>query len=168
MKTMELVIFSKGVPVVIKYDEQDHDTISGYAWYIDYYGYARAQIDKRAVHMHRLILGLKKGDGVVVDHKNRIKTDNTRANLRLCTQRDNARNKCGPKWSKCKYLGVSYMRKKTKDTNKIYIFSQIKVGGKNYFLGTFKTEEAAAMAYNEAAKKHFGEFANLNVIPQAL
>ena len=34
------------------------------------------------------------------------------------------------------------------------------------YLGTYKTPEDAAQAYNAAAVKYFGEFAQLNVIPK--
>jgi len=57
---------------------------------------------------------------------------------------------------KRKYLGVSYNRK--------YIRAKISVNGKNINLGYFKTEIDAAIAYNEAAIKYHGEFANLNKI----
>jgi hypothetical protein len=38
------------------------------------------------------------------------------------------------------------------------------VNGKRLELGYFKTAREAAIAYNEAAKKHHGEFARLNPI----
>ena len=40
--------------------------------------------------------------------------------------------------------------------------AKITAKGKQYFLGVFKTEEAAGRAYDEAAKKYHGEYARLN------
>lgn len=41
----------------------------------------------------------------------------------------------------------------------------IGVNGRDIKLGSFKTQEEAALAYNEAATKHLGDKARLNVIP---
>lgn len=39
-----------------------------------------------------------------------------------------------------------------------------KLNGTTIRLGGFNLEEDAAKAYNEFAKKHYGEFANLNIL----
>lgn len=59
-----------------------------------------------------------------------------------------------------KHKGVSW--------NKIHKKWQVSIqkDGKHYYLGYFHNEEEAAHAYNIAAKKLFGEFANLNEIEQ--
>lgn len=41
----------------------------------------------------------------------------------------------------------------------------IRVNYKQIHLGNFRTKEEAARRYNEAALKYFGEFAELNEIP---
>ena len=43
--------------------------------------------------------------------------------------------------------------------------ARIKVYGENIQIGYFKEKVAAAKAYNDAAKKHHGEFAHINSIP---
>ena len=42
--------------------------------------------------------------------------------------------------------------------------ARIKVKGKLIYLGGYDTEEAAALAYNAAAIKHFGEYAKINQV----
>ena len=53
------------------------------------------------------------------------------------------------------YRGVSC-------THDNYIQAQIRINGRNTYLGIFSTPELAAKAYDEAAKKHHGAKAKLN------
>lgn len=122
------------------------------------------------IRMHRLILGLKPFDRKMVDHRDRNGLNNQRSNIRICSNAENQKNKQPSGTSK--YLGVcwhttkrTYFRKKTNDWV-TYISSSwkssIKAGDKYKHLGRFENEIDAAKAYNEAAIKYHGEFANLN------
>lgn len=57
-----------------------------------------------------------------------------------------------------KYKGVDF--DKTSGTYR----SRIKLNGKEIYLGRFRNEKKAALAYNEKAVKLFKKFAKLNVI----
>jgi hypothetical protein len=57
-----------------------------------------------------------------------------------------------------KYKGVTYLKKLDKWQ------AQIEINYKSIYLGIFLFEEEAAIAYNEAALHHFGEFAVLNEV----
>ena len=59
----------------------------------------------------------------------------------------------------------SRFRGVTRQKNTEKFLAAIKNGDKSLHLGTFDSEIDAAIAYNEAAKIHFGTFANLNEIP---
>ena len=157
---MELIITNKkGEKLKVLYDECDHELVAAHRWHVNSTGYAvsniRMEQGRGTLLMHRLILDIKCRD-TQVDHKNRNRLDNRRCNIRPCTVSENRRNKSST--GACKYLGVSYQ----KVNGRIYIRASITINSKNVHLGRFKTEEAAARAYDQAAKKHFGEFANLN------
>lgn len=104
------------------------------------------------ISMHRLIIEAKKG--TIVDHKDGNGLNNTKDNLRICTNRQNAINRRG--WGTSKYLGVSF----EKESNKWR--ARINTGTKKINIGRFDIEENAAIAYNIFAEKHHGEFARFN------
>lgn len=140
-------------------DEADHAMLSEFSWCVNKKGYAIAW-DKRTrkvIRMHRFILGAQLG--ILVDHINFNKLDNTRANLRLCTAQENSMNR--KPLNKTKYKGVTW-KKATKRW-----CASIKRSGHQKHLGYFATEEEARLAYNKAAKELHGEFAYINPAPPA-
>jgi hypothetical protein len=107
------------------------------------------------VLMHRFIVDCPKG--FVVDHINGDGLDNRRSNLRICSQRENSRNRVGANG----YCGVSWKA----DCGRWR--ARIMVDRREISLGVFDTPEQAAEAYNRAAIKHYGQFAKLNVFGPA-
>lgn len=92
---MKQLILAKGVVI---YDDQDHELIDQYRWHVSDLGYAvwRGRVDgvQKTIRMHRLIMQCP--DKLVVDHLNHNRLDNRRANLRICTQAENTRNRKEP------------------------------------------------------------------------
>jgi len=84
---------TKGAVAIV--DEEDYEIVSQYKWHLSSTGYAvwRGNIDgnKKTVRMHRLITSAP--DGLIVDHLNRNPLDNRKSNLRVCTQKENAKNR---------------------------------------------------------------------------
>ena len=109
--------------------------------------------------MHRDLCGLAAGDRRQVDHINGDGLDNRRINLRICTPSQNSANKRkGNGTYSSKYKGVSWAKDRSKWD------AYIRVNRVLRKLGGFVNEDDAARAYNEAALKAFGGFANLNVV----
>ncbi len=94
-------------------------------------------------------------EGYEVDHINHDGLDNRRCNLRLATRANNCHNQRSFKGSS-KYKGVWRVGEKWA--------ACIRVDGRSKRLGTFVSEKEAALAYNQAAREHYGEFAKLNEI----
>lgn len=82
------------------------------------------------------------GHKVVVDHKDNVSTNNRIGNLQLITQRQNT---IKDKVSKSGFTGVTFIERSKKWQ------SQIKINGKNFFLGSFFTKEEACLAYKKAS-----------------
>lgn len=95
----------------------------------------------------------------VIDHINGDGLDNRKNNIRICTQAQNMSNqKKQIRATSSKYKGVKF------DKSRNLWHARIKPNSKEIFLGRFDSEHAAAIAYNIAAKKYFGDFANINKI----
>jgi hypothetical protein len=109
--------------------------------------------------MHREILGFGPGDPPI-DHRNHDGLDNRRQNLRPCTYGQNQVNSKPRNGRRFKgvYRHSPHWRKKR-------FQAHITVANKRISLGYFLTEREAARAYDIAARKHFGDFAKLN-LPQ--
>lgn len=145
-------------------DDGDYEYLSQFNWWLDMCGYAMREQHlgredgkrkRKKILMHRIIA--QTPEGMDTDHINGDRTDNRRSNLRVCTRRENTRNaRKTTRQTSSKYKGVCWHKR-----NKIW-GAQIRVNGKQKYLGDFKTEEQAAHAYNEAALEFYGEFANLN------
>jgi hypothetical protein len=110
---------------------------------------------KFRLKLHRFIMGFGPGDPDV-DHINANNLDCRRSNLRACTDFENLMNLRKRRDSKSPYKGVA-LRKENGTWH-----AQIQAHGKIYRLGTYRTPEEAAHAYDDAARRLHGEFARLN------
>lgn len=126
------------------------------AGYLHKKGYIRIGIWKHQYWAHRLAFLYMTGEWPKgeVDHKNKLKDDNRWDNLRRATRSQNASNQRVYKKHTRRFKGVSPCNGRFK--------AVIGYGGKTYHIGMFKTEEAAARAYDVEAIKAHGEFASLN------
>ena len=150
---MQLIELTQGQ--FTKVDDEDYIYLNQFKWHAHKEGrrrdifYAKRKIrvgDKVvALPMQNFIMDSPKG--MIVDHIDHDTLNNQKANLRVCSVLENRRNNSVV--GKCGFKGV-------------YILASITVNGKNISLGTFETLEEAAHAYDTAAIKYFGEFANLN------
>jgi hypothetical protein len=135
-------------------DDEDFDVLSNYRWYFETgekWRYPRTAKNGRWVTVHRMILGITDKE-VKIDHINHNPLDNRRINLRICTDSQNQGNRLPNSKTVSKYKGVYPLNGKW----------AAKVKRKH--LGTFETQEEAALVYNEAAKVQFGDFAYLNAL----
>lgn len=146
-------------------DDEDYGKIKDFTWhlskdrhdfYIETFVYPGDSARERIL-MHRLIAGAQKDS--LVDHINHNTLDNRKANLRICSIKENSRNRRRRKQGyTSKYKGVYFCKTKRRYRARIFM------DGKSIHLGSFKNEEDAARAYNEAVMIYFGEFASLNEI----
>lgn len=110
------------------------------------------------MYLHRILINAKKGQ--VVDHINGNTLDNRLSNLRICTNAENIRNSKIPKNNKSGFKGVFFNKRLKSKPFSV----KLRINGKNKHIGYYSTKKQAALAYNKAAKKYFGEFARLNVV----
>lgn len=108
----------------------------------------------KLILMHREILDAP--FGLEVDHINGNTLDNCNCNLRLATHRENSYNRAAHRDGSSRFKGVSWSRDRRK------WLAKIDQGAKQKYLGLYSDEVAAALAYDQAARQMFGQFARLN------
>ncbi len=152
-------------------DDEHFEELNKFKWCIQqdkWNIYARRRATKKErmegsptqIRLHRALLEEKYGkealEGKVVDHINHNGLDNTLANLRISSLRENQHNQRKSKNNTSGYKGVNAHGERWR--------AQIYVGGKNAHLGLFTCKHEAAEAYNAAALHYYKDYAHLNVI----
>ena len=138
-------------------DDEDYEWLIKYVWSYTSNGYV---VDGgRFAHgkgtlMHRAIM--KPGKMQVIDHINGNPLDNRKCNLRICIQKQNAQNRVGVKRNTSGHKGVFW-----KQDHKKWC-ACININSKRKYLGYFNNSLDAAIAYDQAALKYFGEYARFN------
>lgn len=141
-------------------DSEDFDRISGYTWFSWFNGYQwyaishKPKPQKGVIYLHRFITNAL--DGQKVDHIDGNGMNNTKRNLRFCTQAQNGFNRGPNKNNTSGYKGVIWDKK-----NGLWC-AQIKFTGKCIRIGRYGSIEDAARAYDSKALELFGEFAYTN------
>ena len=145
-------------------DVDDYERVSSFSWHARLAkngAYGRTIIlengKKINRYLHQFILGTKAPN--LTDHINRNGLDNRKENLRISDKSQNNMNRYVFSLNKktSKYKGVEI-------TNNGQWKAAITHYKKRYYLGLYKTQEEAALAYNKAAIELWGEYAYLNDI----
>lgn len=167
---MKIIKLTQGFETIV--DDKHYDELSKYNWIANHNKsrqsmprairvYKTQDGKQKDVKMHRFIMELEGHNikGLTIDHKNGNKLDNRVENLRVATTGQNNRNVIKRGNNTSGYKGVHWDKKSQKWISRIRIG-----GGQRLTLGKFSNKEDAAKAYNEAALKYHGEFANLNKV----
>lgn len=149
---MKEIKLSQGKVAMV--DDSDYDYLMKWRWFAQKSKQTYYASRNTNIRMHRVIMCTP--EGMEVDHINGNGLDNQKYNLRNCTPNQNRINRMSNLNGSSKYKGVSICRKRGKAE------ANISKNGKNKFIGYFKTEVEAALAYDKKAKELHGEYAKLN------
>jgi len=144
-------------------DDEDLNIFNEYCWFIkkDSQNFYCMNVkgEEKTLYLHRIIMGIT-DTTLCIDHIDGNGLNNQKNNLRVCSNKENLRNRKIGKNNKSGFKGVCW-RKCLKKWR-----ACIKVNMKSKYLGHFDNILDAASAYNKAATMYFGEFAKLNKIPE--
>ena len=145
-------------------DDEDYEYLNQWKWCAAFikggwYASRKETVgfkQEKNIFMHIIIMKTKEGE--MVDHKDHNGLNCQKNNMRVCNSMQNSWNRKNKQNSYSKFKGVGWYSK----TNKWVC--RITVHKKTIHLGYFCSEIKAALVYDKAAQKHFGEFAYLNVV----
>ena len=145
-----------GYAAVALFDADRLAEIKARTWHLaakDGIAYARASVQRKSVYMHRLLAGATSVD--LIDHADRDGINNLSVNLRLATIAQNNANAKLRVDNLSGAKGVSWCKQYGKWR------TVIGIKGKKKSLGRFDDLGEAKLAYQEAAKAIFGQFARM-------
>ncbi len=162
----EIPLVNGGVALV---DDADFDQLSQFRWRAvrskrmfgpDRFYAARTEerprvdgVRKRVqVFMHKMIIPEHK----IIDHRDGNGLNNQCENLRPATPSLNQANQASVKPHSSRYRGVRWHSRAKR------WYAEVKANQRCVYLGSFTNEVDAAIAYDEAAIRFFGEFASPN------
>jgi hypothetical protein len=132
-------------------DADLHPALARHRWSLHPHGYVLRYVggrkNRRCERLHRRVLSLGDGDSRQVDHRNRNKLDNRRANLRTATNAENRQNQ-GSQAGSSRYRGVTW------DKSREEWMAQAQLAGKHFHLGRFRSEKRAAEAAAAFRRQH--------------
>ncbi len=151
---MKEIHLSKGYKAFI--DDEYFEEVSHRKWHYEH-GYARSAYPTK-VYLHQFVTDLKGKDGLFADHIDGNKLNNQISNLRVSNKQQNGANRGLNKNNTSGFKGVGWHKQAKKWR------AHIDVSGKHRSLGLYTNIHDAIEAYNNAARKYFGEFAYLNIL----
>lgn len=143
-------------------DDADYELVNAYNWNVTAKSrsgnlYVERRAGGRLLSLHRWLMNAPKG--TQVDHINGNGLDCRRANMRVCSVKENHWNvRKQNRATSSRFKGVTW------DKNRNLWMAKIKHNGKHKYLGRFSEQELAARAYNRAAEELFGAFALPNTL----
>ncbi len=158
---MKEIQLTRGMVALV--DDEDYEWLNRWRWnaHTDHNGFVYATRHKSrrdgggTVRMHRLIINTSEKEEI--DHIDGNGLNNSRSNLRPCTHSQNAHNSGLQRNNRSGFKGVSW------DSAKHRWRAEIAINRKHIFLGYFRDPIMAAYAYDDIARKYFGEFAKTNL-----
>ena len=138
------------------FDKEDYDKIKNYSWWYDgKYVCAHSLVDDKyttkIIRLHRVVMDIEDREEISIDHKNLVRYDCRKSNLRRATASENAANVDHSHNSSTGIVGVFKIgdnRWRAQICNK----------GTHIYLGTYDNIEDAAEARFEAELKYFKDF----------
>jgi hypothetical protein len=127
---------------------EDFEQLNQHRWSLSGNGYAIRWTKTGMIYLHRLIMGLERGDASNVDHIDGDPLNCTRANMRVVSHAQNLQNHAGCKNASSRYRGVSFNKQRGKWE------AYCTVNYKKQNLGLFADEEAAAEAARTYRAQH--------------
>lgn len=152
-------------------DDADYDLVMQYRWHVKEtlreppkrsdgpYACTMIRGTGTWLYMHDLIM-----DAKGIDHRDHDGLNNQRSNLRPATEQQNRRNTRKRLGYSSQYKGVYWSKQKRR------WHALITIDSRSRNLGFYTSETEAALAYDDAAREVFGEFACINFplgVPQA-